>query len=77
MKQPAKVIYTIPECMIISHGVLPIYICIWYLIVMAIGITALSYQLIEYKNTRKQSFKKYAALGADSSQLKIMYIIAK
>lgn len=46
-----------------------------YLIVMAIGITALSYQLIEYKNTRKQSFKKYAALGADSSQLKIMYII--
>ena len=29
-----------------------------YLIVMAIGITALSYQLIEYKNTRKASSKK-------------------
>lgn len=46
-----------------------------YLIVMAIGITALSYQLIEYKNTRKSSYKKYASLGADSSQLRRMYII--
>ena len=46
-----------------------------YLIVMAIGITALSYQLIEYKNTRKASYKKYASLGADSSQLRRMYII--
>ncbi len=46
-----------------------------YLIVMAIGITALSYQLIEYKGTRKLSYKKYAALGADNSQLRIMYII--
>lgn len=46
-----------------------------YLIVMAIGITALSYQLIEYKNTRKLSYKKYTALGANSSQLRIMYII--
>lgn len=46
-----------------------------YLIVMAIGITALSYQLIEYKNTRKASYKKYASLGADSSQLIRMYII--
>ena len=42
---------------------------------MAIGITALSYQLIEYKNTRKASYKKYASLGADSSQLRRMYII--
>lgn len=73
MKQPAKVIYTIPECMIISHGGSANIYLYMYLIVMAIGITALSYQLIEYKNTRKQSFKKYAALGADSSQLKIMY----
>lgn len=46
-----------------------------YLIVMAIGITALSYQLIEYKNTRKASYKKYASLGADSLQLRRMYII--
>lgn len=46
-----------------------------YLIVMAIGITALSYQLIEYKNTRKAYYKKYASLGADSSQLRRMYII--
>lgn len=46
-----------------------------YLIVMAIGITALSYQLIEYKNTRKSSYKKYVSLGADSSQLRRMYII--
>lgn len=46
-----------------------------YLIVMAIGITALSYQLIEYKNIRKASYKKYASLGADSSQLRRMYII--
>lgn len=55
-------------------GSISIYIYM-YLIVMAIGITALSYQLIEYKNTRKASYKKYASLGADSSQLRRMYII--
>lgn len=57
-----------------SWGSTSIYIYM-YLIVMAIGITALSYQLIEYKNTRKASYKKYASLGADSSQLRRMYII--
>ena len=46
-----------------------------YLIVMAIGITALSYQLIEYRNTRKASYQRYAAIGADSLQLRTMYII--
>ncbi len=46
-----------------------------YLVVMAIGITALSYQLIEYRNTRKASYQRYAAIGADSLQLRTMYII--
>ena len=46
-----------------------------YIIVMTIGITALSYQLIEYRNTRRQSYSRYSSLGADSSQLGTMYII--
>ena len=45
------------QYMIIHHGSQQQFTCICNVVVMVIGILALSYQLIEYRNTRRKSYK--------------------
>ena len=46
-----------------------------YIVVMVIGILALSYQLIEYRNRRKKAYELFKNMGMDKSHIRKMYII--
>ena len=46
-----------------------------YVVVMVIGILALSYQLIEYRGRRKTAYQRFRRLGMDKSMMRKMYII--
>ena len=46
-----------------------------YIVVMVIGILALSYQLIEYRGRRKTAYQRFRRLGMDKSMMRKMYII--
>ena len=45
-----------------------------YIVVMVIGILALSYQLIEYRNRRKKAYALFKNMGMDKSHIRKMYI---
>lgn len=45
-----------------------------YIVVMVIGILALSYQLIEYRGRRKTAYQRFRRLGMDKSMMRKMYI---
>ena len=45
-----------------------------YIVVMAIGILALSYQLIEYRNTRRKSYNMFSQMGMTKAGIRKMYI---
>lgn len=46
-----------------------------YLVVMIIGILALSYQLIEYRGRRRPAYERFRKLGMNKASLRSMYII--
>ena len=46
-----------------------------YIVVMVIGILALTYQLIEYRNRRKKAYELFRNMGMDKSHIRKMYII--
>ena len=46
-----------------------------YIVVMVIGILALTYQLIEYRNRRKKAYELFKNMGMDKSHIRKMYII--
>ena len=45
-----------------------------YVVVMVIGILALSYQLIEYRNTRRKSYNMFRQMGMTKAGIRKMYI---
>ena len=45
-----------------------------YIVVMVIGILALSYQLIEYRGRRQTAYQRFRRLGMDKSMMRKMYI---
>ena len=45
-----------------------------YVVVMVIGILALSYQLIEYRNTRRKSYNMFSQMGMTKAGIRKMYI---
>ena len=45
-----------------------------YIVVMVIGILALSYQLIEYRNTRRKSYNMFRQMGMTKAGIRKMYI---
>lgn len=45
-----------------------------YIVVMVIGILALSYQLIEYRNTRRKSYNMFSQMGMTKAGIRKMYI---
>ena len=45
-----------------------------YMVVMVIGILALSYQLIEYRNTRRKSYNMFRQMGMTKAGIRKMYI---
>lgn len=45
-----------------------------YIVVMVIGILALSYQLIEYRNTRRKSYNMFRQMGMTNAGIRKMYI---
>ena len=45
-----------------------------YVVVMVIGILALSYQLIEYRNTRRKSYNMFSQMGMTKADIRKMYI---